>query len=190
MGDDQTLPGASAPTNLSTSATLTVLGHAAPSLSVASGNNQTVIVGAQRNQCEPELIQRHAGPDRTCLAGCEFARQRVSGPIGGELIASGSTQSYTAVLNTSTVGTQIQTFALNAGDDHTLPGHCRRRTFHQCDPDSPGSRGRQRDGDGWQWFPSSRRHDGPLGHGQLEQRKRECGVIWKSIPLRPSATVR
>ena len=46
----------------------------------------------------------------------------VSGPTGGALVASGSSQSYTGLLNTSTLGTQTQTFSLNAGDDQTLPG--------------------------------------------------------------------
>ena len=122
VGDDQTLPGALAPGNVSTSATLTVLGHAAPSLSVTSGNNQTVIVGASGINASLNLSNGTAGQSRLASLDVNSLGNEVSGPIGGELVASGSAQSYTAVLNTSTVGTQVETFALNAGDDHTLPG--------------------------------------------------------------------
>ena len=122
VGDDQTLPGAPAPGNVSTSATLTVLGHAAPSLSVAGGNNQTVIVGASGINASLNLSNGTAGQAGLASLDVNSLGNEVSGPIGGELVASGSAQSYTAVLNTSTVGTQVETFALNAGDDHTLPG--------------------------------------------------------------------
>ena len=44
-GDDHTLPGASPPTNLSTSATLTVLDHAVGSATVTSGNGFLVHAG-------------------------------------------------------------------------------------------------------------------------------------------------
>ena len=46
----------------------------------------------------------------------------VSGPTGGALVASGSSQSYIAAFNTGTLGMQTQTFSLNVGDDHTLAG--------------------------------------------------------------------
>ena len=46
----------------------------------------------------------------------------VSGPTGGELVPSGSMETYTAALNTAIPGPQIQNFSLNAGDDHTLQG--------------------------------------------------------------------
>jgi hypothetical protein len=38
------------------------------------------------------------------------------------VVASGSVQSYTAVINTSRVGAQVETFNMNVGDDHTLSG--------------------------------------------------------------------
>ena len=72
VGDDHTLPGASAPTNLSLTATLTVLGHAAPNLSVVSGNNQTVIVGASGINAGLEPVQWHAQPKRPGIVGCQF----------------------------------------------------------------------------------------------------------------------
>ena len=46
----------------------------------------------------------------------------VSGSTGYKLVSSGSSQSYTASLSTGTLGTQVETFSLNVGDDHTLSG--------------------------------------------------------------------
>jgi autotransporter-associated beta strand protein len=121
-GDDQSLPGASAPANLSTSATLTVLGHAAPNLSVVGGNNQTVIVGATGIIAGLNLSNGTAGQSGLASLDVNSLGNGVSGAIGGELVASGSSQPYTAALGTSTIGTQVETFSLNVGDDHTLPG--------------------------------------------------------------------
>ena len=45
-GDDHTLAGHSTAQNYSAGVTLNVLGHAAPAMTVVSGNWQTVIVGA------------------------------------------------------------------------------------------------------------------------------------------------
>ena len=121
-GDDHTLPGASAPMNLSTTATLTVLGHAAPSLSVVSGNNQTVIVGATGISAGLNLTNSTSGQSGLASLDVNLLGTGVSGPTGGALIASGSWQSYMAAFNTGTLGMQTQTFSLNVGDDHTLPG--------------------------------------------------------------------
>ena len=122
VGDDQTLPGAAPPANLSLTATLSVLGHAAPSLSVTTGNNQTVIVGAPSINASLTLSNGTSGQSGLASLDVNSLATGVIGPIGGALVASGSTQSYTAALNTNTLGTQTQTFSLNVGDDHTLPG--------------------------------------------------------------------
>ena len=119
-GDDHTLTGASSPTNLSTSVALTVLGHAAPSLSVGSGNNQTVIVGA--TGISLNLSNGTSGQTRLASLDVNSLGTGVSGATGGALVASGSSQSYTATLSAGTFGPQTQTFSLNVGDDHTLPG--------------------------------------------------------------------
>jgi fibronectin-binding autotransporter adhesin len=122
VGDDQTLPGASAAMDLSTSAALTVLGHAAPSLSIVSGNNQTVIVGATGINAAFNLSNGTPGTSGLASLDVNSLGAGVSGPIGGGLVASGSVQSYTAVLNTNAPGKQVETFSMNLGDDHTLPG--------------------------------------------------------------------
>ena len=122
VGDDHTLPGASAPTNLSLTATLTVLGHAAPNLSVVSGNNQTVIVGASGINAGLNLSNGTLNQSGLAALDVNSLGVLVFGSTGGELVASGTAQPYTATLNTSTVGTQIDTFTLNVGDDHTISG--------------------------------------------------------------------
>ena len=122
VGDDQTLAGASPPANISTTATLTVLGHAGPSLSVVGGNNQTVIVGATGINAGLNLSNGTAGQAGLAALDVNSPRGGVSGLTGGALVPSGSAQSYTASLNTGTLGPQTQTFSLNVGDDHTLPG--------------------------------------------------------------------
>ena len=45
-GDVQALPGHNSLGTLSQTFTLSVLGHSSPTLSIVSGNNQTVIAGA------------------------------------------------------------------------------------------------------------------------------------------------
>ena len=122
VGDDQTLPGAAAPANLSLTATLSVLGHAAPSLSVTTGNNQTVIVGTPSINASLTLSNGTSGQSGLASLDVNSLATGVIGPVGGALVASGSAQSYTAALNTNTLGTQTQSFSLNVGDDHTLPG--------------------------------------------------------------------
>ena len=123
VGDDHTLPGASAPTNISTSATLTVLGHAAPSLSIVSRQQSNGHRRSHRHQCRLEPVQRHAEPKRTCLVGCQFAwarRDRLDGRQVGGLrllaILHGNPEHRHAWARKS------QTFSLNVGDDHTLSG--------------------------------------------------------------------
>ena len=118
-GDDHTLSGALPPTAPSTTATLTVLGHAAPSLSVSGGNNQTIIVGTTVGL---NLSNGTQGQSDLASLDVNSLGNGVTGPTGGALVASGSTQLYTASLNTGTFGPQTQIYSLNVGDDHTLPG--------------------------------------------------------------------
>ena len=120
VGDDHTLAGALSPTNTSTTVTLTVLGHAAPSLSVVSGSNSRVIVGAMGISAGLNLSNGTAGQTGLASLDVNSLGYGVSGSTGGALVASGSTQTYTAALSSSTLGMQTQTFSLNVGDDHTL----------------------------------------------------------------------
>jgi autotransporter-associated beta strand protein len=122
VGDDHTLPGALAPTNTSTTVTLTVLGHAAPLLSVTGGNNQQVIQGATGITAALVLGNGTVGQSGLAALDVNSLGTGLSGPTGGSLVGSGSTRAYTATLNTGTLGVQNQVFSVNAGDDHTLPG--------------------------------------------------------------------
>ena len=122
VGDDHSLSGASAATDLSTSATLTVLGHAAPSLSVVSGNNQTVIVGAAGITAGLNLSNGTLHQSGLASLDVNSLGSGVGGSTGYKLIASGSIQPYTASLSTGTLGPQTQMFSINVGDDHTLSG--------------------------------------------------------------------
>ena len=108
--------------NVSAGVMLTVLGHTAPSLSVAGGNNQTVIVGATGINAALNLSNGTMNQSGLASLDVNSLGPNVSGPIGGALVASGSAQSYTAALDTGTLGPQTETFWLNVGDDKTLPG--------------------------------------------------------------------
>ena len=122
VGDDHTLSGASSATNTSTGVTLTVLGHSNPALTVGTGNNQTVIVGATGISAGLNLSNGTMGQSGLASYDVNLLGGGLTGPSGNKLVASGSSQSYTATLNTGTLGTQVETFTLNGGDDHTLPG--------------------------------------------------------------------
>ena len=74
------------------------------------------------HHCRIEPSNGTSGPEGIGLAGCQFAGHRRERSNRRSLVASGSSQSYTATLNTSTLGTQTQTFSLNVGDDQTLSG--------------------------------------------------------------------
>jgi hypothetical protein len=114
--------GGSASGGSLTTATLTVLGHSAPSLSVGTGNTQTVIVGATGITAGLSLSNGTLNQSGLASLDVNSLGTGVSGSTGYKLVASGSMQSYTAALNTGTLGTQVETFSLNAGDDHTLSG--------------------------------------------------------------------
>ena len=105
-----------------TTETLTVLGHAAPKLSVANGNNQTVIVGATGVTAGLSLSNGTLNQSGLASLDVNSLGTLVTGSTGGELVASGSTQPYTATFSTGTLGPQTQTFSMYVGDDHTLSG--------------------------------------------------------------------
>jgi autotransporter-associated beta strand protein len=105
-----------------TTATLTVLGHAAPSLVVTAGNYQRVILGATGIVAGLRLA--NGAPGQTGLAALDVngLGGGVNGAVGAALVTSGSAQTYTAAVSAGSSGTQTQTFSLNVGDDHTLSG--------------------------------------------------------------------
>ncbi len=104
------------------SATLTVVAHALPSLTAANPSQPIVIVGAQGVTANLTLSNGSAGQASLAALDVTATGPGVSGPVGGQIVASGLQQSYTGTLNTSTLGPQSQTFKITAGDDHTLPG--------------------------------------------------------------------
>jgi hypothetical protein len=107
---------------VSMSGTVNVYNHAAPALTVASGNNQTVIVGASGITATLNLANGTTG--QTLLAGLDVSNLSagLSGTTGGNVIASGASSNYTAALATNTLGTNNQSFNLDAGDDQTITG--------------------------------------------------------------------
>ena len=150
VADDHTLAGASSATNVSTSATLTVLGHTAPILAVASGNNQTVIVGATGISAGLNLTNGSSGQSGLASLDVNSLGAGVAGSIGNKLVASGSSQSYTATLSTSTLGTQVRAvFAECCRRPYAAGGVVGNECFDQCNADGsrphrPNSLRRQR----------------------------------------------
>ena len=104
------------------STTVTVLGHAAANVTVASGNGQRVMLGTTGLTAELTLANGTAGQSGLASLDVNSLGANLIGPTGGSLVASGLVQSYTASLTAGTTGTQTEMFSLNAGDDHTLSG--------------------------------------------------------------------
>jgi len=102
---------------------VTVLDHADPDLNVDSGNNQTVIVGAAGISSDLNLANGSSGETGLSPLDVSNLSSGLSGATGSGVIASGASGTYTASLDTSTVGqNQSQTFSLDAGDQQSLPG--------------------------------------------------------------------
>ena len=118
-GDQQSLSGASALTTQSQNITYNVLDHSNAALSVASGNNQRVIVG---NSATATLNLSNEGSNRAAL-DVNTLSAGLSGTIGGAVIASGGSANYTATLSTGSTGLGLtQSFSLKAGDPQNLSG--------------------------------------------------------------------
>ena len=101
--------GGSASSSVPAAAMVTVLGHAARSLSVAAGgNNQTVIVGAVGITAGLNLSNGTLNQGGLAALDVNSLGTLVIGPTGGKLLASGSSQPYTALLSTGTLGAQVQ----------------------------------------------------------------------------------
>ena len=101
---------------------MTVVGHAQPALTAANPSQPVVIVGAQGVTANLTLSNGTAGQVNLASLDVTSTGPGVNGPVGGQVVASGSQQSYTGTLNTSSLGPQNQTFKITAGDDHTLSG--------------------------------------------------------------------
>ena len=107
-GDDHTLAGHSAPQDYSTGVTLNVLGHAGAKLTVTPpiiqpyvsypcDSTQTVIVGATGVTAGLTLANGALGETDLAALDVNSLGAGVTGSIGNKLVASGGTQSYSAI---------------------------------------------------------------------------------------------
>ncbi len=121
-GDDQSLPGASAPAAIAGTFSVNVLDHALGSLSNTAGDNQTVITGATGLTGSVQVAAAATSANGT-RAGLQVTgtSSNLTGYTG--VIPAGSTQSLTANFNApSGFGTQSVAYSVTAGDDQSLPG--------------------------------------------------------------------
>ena len=120
-GDQQTITGANPLTTLSQSVIYNVYNHATPTLTIATGNNQSGIVGSTLANATLTLA------DATGILPAPLdvnTLSNLTGTTGLGVIGSGSSGTYTStVLNTSTVGLgQTLVVSLKAGDQQTITG--------------------------------------------------------------------
>jgi hypothetical protein len=110
----------SSPTSMG--GTVNVYDHSAAGLTVASGNSQTVIVGATGVTATLELANGTVG--ETLRAGLDVTSlgAGLAGSTGVNVVASGGVGNYTATLATNVLGTHDQTFSLTAGDRQSILG--------------------------------------------------------------------
>ena len=103
-----------------TTATLTVLGHANPALGSPSNNNQTIITGGTLASVTLNLT--NLGTNLSPLDVNTLSN--LSGSSGTAVVPSGGTASYTATgFNTTTVGlNKTLPVSLYAGDEQSLSG--------------------------------------------------------------------
>jgi hypothetical protein len=119
-GDEQSLPGASALTTLSQTVGLNVYSHANPTLSLTSGNNQTLIVGSTGATAQMTLSNPVTVPTAMDVTQLDST---LTGKFGSAAVSAGGTSTYTAALNSSTVGlNQTETYHLKAGDSAAITG--------------------------------------------------------------------
>jgi T5SS/PEP-CTERM-associated repeat protein len=127
-GTNNTLAGLAVNSGATQAVTVNVLGHSNPALSIAGGNNQTVIVGAMNVSASLSLtdLGTNLSPlDVSTLSG-------LSGSTGTAVVASGGSTSYTAALSIGSIGlAQTQSFSLKAGDEQALPGANSLNTLSQ-----------------------------------------------------------
>jgi uncharacterized protein YhjY with autotransporter beta-barrel domain len=119
-GDQQTVTGANPLTTLNQSLTYNVYNHAAPTLSVTSGNNQSGIVGSTLAAATLTLADGGTAPAPLDVSSLS----NLSGASGSGVVASGGIGVYTsAALNTAIVGAgQTLTVGLSAGDEQSIAG--------------------------------------------------------------------
>ena len=119
-GTNNALGGPALGSGATQTVTVNVLGHANPVLSAASGNNQSVFIGATGVTASFSLTDSGTGLSSLDV---NTLSSGLSGTTGTAVIAAGATCPYTATLNAGTAGlSQSQSFSLRAGDEQVLPG--------------------------------------------------------------------
>jgi len=121
-GDQQTITGASGLSPLSTSFTYSVYNHSASTLTVASGNNQSVIIGNSLPEPATATLANTAGTTPAPLDVNTLSN--LTGSIGSGVVSSGGALTYTATgFVTSSVGiNKPLSVSLKAGDQQTITG--------------------------------------------------------------------
>ena len=100
--------------------TVNVLAHSSPTLTIASGSGQSVIVGA--SNITASLTLNNPGANVSPLDVNGLSSNLSGGPTGSGVVSAGNSASYTAALNTSTTGVLTQSASLSAGDQQSLSG--------------------------------------------------------------------
>jgi fibronectin-binding autotransporter adhesin len=119
-GDQQTVTGANPLTTLSQTLTYNVYNHATPTLTPATGNNQSVFVNGALAPITLTLADSGTVPaplDVNTLTN-------LTGATGSGVIGSGGTGSYTATGSSTAIAGTAQTLvvSLMAGDQQIIPG--------------------------------------------------------------------
>ena len=119
-GDEQIISGANALGTLTQTLTYNVYNHATPTLSIATGNNQSAIVGNALANATLTL----ADPGSTSVPLDVNTLNNLTGATGTNIIGPGATGTYmTSTLNTATAGIgQTLTVSLSSGDEQALAG--------------------------------------------------------------------
>lgn len=118
-GDQQSLSGANSLGVLSQSVSYSVLGHSNPVLTVASGNNQTIITGGTLN-----AVMLNLSNVGTIVSPLDVnSLVNLDGSTGTAVVEAGGAASYVVTgLSNSAIGENSITASLNAGDQQSLSG--------------------------------------------------------------------
>ncbi len=120
-GDSVLIPGANPLTALNVNYTYNVYNHATPTLTIATGNNQSAIVGTSLSAT---ATLADAGNTPAPLDVGASSLNNLTGMTGSQVVASGGTGTYTATgFNTSSAGIgKTLSAGLSAGDSILIPG--------------------------------------------------------------------
>jgi fibronectin-binding autotransporter adhesin len=119
-GDQQSISGANALSTLGQTVTYNVYNHSTPTLAIATGNNQSGIVGSTLANATFSL----SDPGSLSVSLDVNALSNLTGMTGSAVINAGGSGTYTSTaLDTSTAGVgQTLVVGLQAGDEQSLNG--------------------------------------------------------------------